>query len=131
MGIVVNARSVQNTDPSYKDGVHSKGIKSLVKLSLGCPKKPPKRHSSGFLVDAGAQPVVEKPSPWFPLASSCSRTPDEALDRRIKASKTQSLHSSELGFLSSSSLVKKARRRVGGANFGFRYMGEASPDPKC
>ncbi|MQL79783.1 hypothetical protein Taro_012220 [Colocasia esculenta] len=99
--IAVNVRSVQNTDPSSKDG------------------KPPKRHSSGFLVDAGAKPVVGKPSPWFPLASSCNRTPEEALDRRIGASKVQSFHSSELGFSLLFLSCKKARRRVGEAISGL------------
>ncbi|MQL88611.1 hypothetical protein Taro_021175 [Colocasia esculenta] len=70
---------------------------ALLGQSQEVAKYPPRSPPSGFLVDASAQPVVGKPSPWFPLASSCSRTPDEALDRRIGASKVQSLHNSELG----------------------------------
>ncbi|MQL67783.1 hypothetical protein Taro_000054 [Colocasia esculenta] len=77
-----------------------------------------------FAVDAGAELVVGKPPPWFPLASSCSRTLDGALDRRFGAFKNQSLHSSELGSSSSFSLVKRQREGLG-SRFGFGYMGEA------
>ncbi|MQL78625.1 hypothetical protein Taro_011055 [Colocasia esculenta] len=98
---------------------------------------------SGFLVDAGAEPVVGKPPPWFPLASSCSRAPDGALDRRFGAFKNQSLHSSELGSSSSFSLVKRQREGLGadlgldiwerllshsqGDKMALRAVGDSSP----
>ncbi|MQM14108.1 hypothetical protein Taro_047036 [Colocasia esculenta] len=72
-----------------------------------------------FAVNTGAEPVVGKPPPWFPLASSCSRTPDGALDRRFGAFKNQSLHSSELGSSSSFSLVKRQREGLG-SRFSWR-----------
>ncbi|MQM02253.1 hypothetical protein Taro_035019 [Colocasia esculenta] len=87
-----------------------------------------RRAMRGFhVLHGGAEPVVGKPPPWFPLASSCSRTPDGALDRRFGAFKNQSLHSSELGSSSSFSLVKRQREGLG-SRFGPEKLASTSLD---
>ncbi|MQM03730.1 hypothetical protein Taro_036517 [Colocasia esculenta] len=96
-----------------------------VKLSLGSPKKPPKHHSSGFLVGVDAKPVVGKPSPWSPLASSCNRTPDEAPNRRIKACKVQTSSQPARVF---SPLAKRAKREPWGCK--ERDMRRQDPSSK-
>ncbi|MQM12653.1 hypothetical protein Taro_045570, partial [Colocasia esculenta] len=60
------------------------GSKRLMKLSLGSPKKPPKHHSSGFLVDLQSRLESGKPSSRLQLASSCCRSPDELQSARSK-----------------------------------------------
>ncbi|MQL91295.1 hypothetical protein Taro_023902, partial [Colocasia esculenta] len=67
----------------------SKGSILLLKLSLGSPKKPPKHHSSWFLVDLFRRLGSGKPSSMLQLAPGCCRWPDEAPIRQIKACKVR------------------------------------------
>ncbi|MQM03588.1 hypothetical protein Taro_036375 [Colocasia esculenta] len=53
------------------------------------PKKPPKHHSSWFLVDLLSRLGSGKPSSMLQLAPGCCRWPDEAPIRRIKACKVR------------------------------------------
>ncbi|MQM21112.1 hypothetical protein Taro_054146, partial [Colocasia esculenta] len=66
-----------------------------------------------------AEPVVGKPPPWFPLAFSCSRTPDGALDRRGK----------EKGWGADSSLDiwERLLSHSQGDKMALRAVGDSSP----
>ncbi|MQL89341.1 hypothetical protein Taro_021924, partial [Colocasia esculenta] len=65
------------------------GSKWLEKLSLGSPKKPPRCLHSGLCDAPLCNPGSEMCSRMCCLPPCRSRSPDEALDRRIKASKLQ------------------------------------------
>ncbi|MQL71679.1 hypothetical protein Taro_004012 [Colocasia esculenta] len=92
-----------------------------VKLSLGSPKKLPRKPPSGFLSNLHSKSRSGMPSSMFQLPPCHGRWPEQASDRRIEATKVGSLHSSELGS------DKKAFRPLGTAPQWVRKLAPRNP----